>query len=105
MEVRVIQHTFKVRGHWWFDSGLMGLYFIAKNKTTLEAERWPDVKVVLDFDGVSVEAYIDEFYKTHPSNQYPSKKEIKSLGFQCDVYKARYLQIAKSYSEDRKTHV
>ncbi len=43
--------------------------------------------------------YIDEFYKTHPSNQYPSKKEIKSLGFQCDVYKARYLQIAKSYSD------
>lgn len=34
----------------------MGLYFIAKDKTTLEAERWPDVKVVLDFDGVSVEA-------------------------------------------------
>ena len=34
----------------------MGLYFIAKDKTTLEAERWPDVKVVLDFDGVLVEA-------------------------------------------------
>lgn len=55
MEVRVIQHTFKARGHWWFDSGLMGLYFIAKDKTTLEAERWPDVKVVLDFDGISIE--------------------------------------------------
>ena len=53
--MRVIQHTFKARGHWWFDSGLMGLYFIAKDKTTLEAERWPDVKVVLDFDGVSIE--------------------------------------------------
>lgn len=56
MEVRVIQHTFKARGHWWFDSGLMGLYFISKNKKILEAERWPDVKVVLDFDGVSIEA-------------------------------------------------
>ena len=60
MEVRVLQHTFKARGHWWFDSGLMGLYFIAKDKTTLEAERWPDVKVVLDFDGVSIEAPDDQ---------------------------------------------
>ena len=56
VEVMVIQHTFKARGHWWFDSGLMGLYFIAKDKTTLEAERWQDVKVVLGFDGVSIEA-------------------------------------------------
>ena len=30
VEVMVIQHTFKARGHWLFDSGLMGLYFIAK---------------------------------------------------------------------------
>ena len=60
VEVMVIQHTFKARGHWWFDSGLMGLYFIAKDKTTLEAERWPDVKVVLDFDGVSIEAPDDQ---------------------------------------------
>ena len=39
VEVRIIQYAFKARGHWWFDSGLMGLYFIAKDKTTLEAER------------------------------------------------------------------
>ncbi len=43
--------------------------------------------------------YIDEFYKTHSDNQYPSKKEIKTLGFNCDVYKARYLQIANSYRD------
>ncbi|WP_405294268.1 ATP-dependent helicase, partial [Methanobrevibacter sp.] len=44
-------------------------------------------------------AYIDEYFRTHPHNQYPSKKEIRALKFQCDVYKARYLQIAKSYAE------
>jgi len=43
--------------------------------------------------------YIDEFYRTHPENQYPSKKEIKRLNFKCDEYKARYLQIAKSYND------
>ncbi|WP_458405424.1 UvrD-helicase domain-containing protein [Methanobrevibacter sp.] len=43
--------------------------------------------------------YIDEFYRTHAENQYPSKKEIKQLKFKCDEYKARYLQIAKSYPE------
>ena len=41
--------------------------------------------------------YIDDFYKTNPDTYYPSKKEIKQMGFGCDVYKARYLQIAKSY--------
>ena len=41
--------------------------------------------------------YIDEFYKTHSKNHYPSKKEIKQKGFECEVYKSRYLQIAKSY--------
>ena len=43
--------------------------------------------------------YIDEYYSTHPETQYPTKKEIKALHFQCDVYKARYLQIAKSYDD------
>ena len=43
--------------------------------------------------------YIDKYYRTHSSNQYPTKKEIKSLGFECDVYKARYLQIAQSYDK------
>lgn len=43
--------------------------------------------------------YIDEYYRTHNENQYPTKKEIKALNFQCDVYKARYLQIAKSYKD------
>lgn len=43
--------------------------------------------------------YIGEYYRTHPDNQYPTKKEIKALNFQCDVYKARYLQIAKSYND------
>ena len=43
--------------------------------------------------------YIDEYYKIHPDTQYPTKKEIKALGFRCDVYKARYLQIAKSYND------
>ena len=43
--------------------------------------------------------YIEEFYRTHDKNQYPSKKEIKHRGFRCDVYKARYLQIAKSYRD------
>ena len=44
-------------------------------------------------------SYIDEYYKTHSDNQYPTKKEIKALHFSCDVYKARYLQIAKSYKD------
>ena len=44
-------------------------------------------------------AYIDEYYRTHSKNQYPTKKEIKALHFSCDVYKARYLQIAKSYTD------
>ena len=44
-------------------------------------------------------SYIDEYYRTHPQTQYPTKKEIKALGFRCDVYKARYLQIAKSYND------
>jgi DNA helicase-2/ATP-dependent DNA helicase PcrA len=44
-------------------------------------------------------AYIDEYYRTHSPNQYPTKKEIKALHFSCDVYKARYLQIAKSYED------
>ena len=43
--------------------------------------------------------YIDEFYQNHPKTQYPTKKEIKQHKFQCDVYKARYLQIAKSYGD------
>ena len=43
--------------------------------------------------------YIAEFYQNHPQNNYPSKKEIKQLNFQCDIYKARYLQIAKSYKD------
>ena len=41
--------------------------------------------------------YIDDYYKKHSYNHYPTKKEIKQKGFRCDVYKARYLQIAKSY--------
>lgn len=44
-------------------------------------------------------SYIDEYYRTHPDTQYPTKKEIKALKFQCNVYKARYLQIAKSYAD------
>ncbi len=60
VEVMVIQHTFKARGHWWFDSGLMGLFFIAKDKKIQESERWPDVEVVLDFDGVSIKAPEDQ---------------------------------------------
>ena len=43
--------------------------------------------------------YIDEYCRTHPDTQYPTKKEIKALKFRCDVYKARYLQIAKSYGD------
>jgi DNA helicase-2/ATP-dependent DNA helicase PcrA len=43
--------------------------------------------------------YIDEFYRNNPKNRYPTKKEIKERGFRCDVYKARYLQIAKSYPD------
>ena len=43
--------------------------------------------------------YIKEFYSNHSPNQYPSKKEMKQLGFRCDVYKSRYLQIAKSYDD------
>ena len=43
--------------------------------------------------------YIEEFYQNHPETQYPTKKEIKQNHFQCDVYKARYLQIAKSYRD------
>lgn len=90
VEVMVIQHTFKARGHWWFDSGLMGLYFIAKDKTTLEAERWPDVKVVLDFDGVSIEApddrmtpFLEACYERLASNWWNrsqnTQKEAKDL--------------------------
>ena len=43
--------------------------------------------------------YIDGYYQTHSHNQYPTKKEIKARHFSCDVYKARYLQIAKSYRD------
>ena len=43
--------------------------------------------------------YIDEYYRTHPENQYPTKKEIKQNKFKCDVYKARYLKIAQSYTD------
>lgn len=41
--------------------------------------------------------YIEDYYSKNSENHYPSKKEIKHHHFQCDVYKARYLQIAKSY--------
>ena len=44
-------------------------------------------------------SYIEEFFSKNPDNIYPSKKEIKAKGFRCDVYKARYLQIAKSYED------
>ena len=66
MEVKVIRHTFKARGQWWFDSGLMGLYFIAEEllreteQGLSERSRWPDVKVSVDFDGLSVEAPDDQ---------------------------------------------
>ncbi len=43
--------------------------------------------------------YIEDYYSKHSENHYPSKKEIKQRHFQCDVYKARYLQIAKSYDD------
>ena len=43
--------------------------------------------------------YIEEYYRTHSKNHYPSRKEIRALHFSCDVYKARYLQIAKSYED------
>lgn len=43
--------------------------------------------------------YIDEFYQNHDKKVYPSKKELKQKHFRCDAYKARYLQIAKSYSD------
>ena len=51
-------------------------------------------KYIISKDYIS---YINDFYKNHSSNQYPSKKEIDHLGFKCESYKARYLQIAKSY--------
>ena len=92
VEVMVIQHTFKARGHWWFDSGLMGLYFIAKDKTTLEAERWPDVKVVLDFDGLSIEApddrmtpFLESCYEELASNWWnrSTKKQKENPELVC----------------------
>ena len=92
VEVMVIQHTFKARGHWWFDSGLMGLYFIAKDKTTLEAKRWPDVKVVLDFDGLSIEApddrmtpFLESCYEELASNWWnrSTKKQKENPELVC----------------------
>lgn len=64
-EVDRIRHKFRVRGHWWFDAGLMGLYFVATDQTRrllredrdLEQEsRWPDVEVTLEADGIVLEA-------------------------------------------------
>jgi len=62
VEVRIIQYAFKARGHWWFDSGLMGLYFIAEELLRetepglSERSSWPNVKVSVDFDSLSIEA-------------------------------------------------
>ena len=101
----VIQHTFKARGHWWFDSGLMGLYFIAKDKTTLEAERWPDVKVVLDIDGVSIEApddrmtpFLEACYEELASDWWnrSTKKQKENLELVCyDQEKKKLLCLPK----------
>lgn len=41
--------------------------------------------------------YIENYYQNHENWQYPSKKELKELDFNDDLYNARYLKIAESY--------
>lgn len=57
-----IRHKFKVRGHWWFDAGIVGFYLIARD-LLLRREAgpsgqllWSNVKVGLERDGVVIEA-------------------------------------------------
>ena len=96
MEVKVIRHTFKARGHWWFDSGLMGLYFIAEELLRetepglSERSSWPNVKVSVDFDSLSIEApddrmtpFLEACYEKLASNWWNrstrKQKENKEL--------------------------
>ena len=98
MEVKVIRHTFKARGQWWFDSGLMGLYFIAEEllreteQGLSERSRWPDVKVSVNFDGLSIEApddrmtpFLESCYEELASNWWnrSTKKQKENPELVC----------------------
>ncbi|MBP8784494.1 MAG: hypothetical protein KBH12_03365 [Synergistaceae bacterium] len=58
----MIQHVFFARGHWWFDSGVIGLFLIAKSltrsrKAGLSDELcWPDVHVNFKQNGIYIDA-------------------------------------------------
>lgn len=55
MEVNEIQqkHKFFARGHWWFDSGIMGFYFIAD--AFIRRKNLTEVRVTLEPDGLIIE--------------------------------------------------
>ena len=42
-------------------------------------------------------SFIERYYENHELWQYPSKKELDTLGFKDDLYNSRYLKIAESY--------
>lgn len=48
---------------------------------------------------VSYSRYIEDFYNNHEIWEYPDRKEIKILGFNNDLYNARYLKIAESFPD------
>ena len=57
------RHKFALRGHFWFDAGLIGLFLIARELAgkkeeigSPDQELWSDVKVEIDRDGVVIEA-------------------------------------------------
>ena len=47
-----MEYKFEVRNHWWFDAGIVGLYFIASE--VKNEEQYDDIKLDFDVDGVSI---------------------------------------------------
>lgn len=47
-----MEYKFEIRNHWWFDAGIVGLYFIASE--VKNEEQHDDIKLDFDVDGVSI---------------------------------------------------
>jgi hypothetical protein len=57
-----------MRGHWWFDSGIAGLYFIGdllwrSTKPDSDEPLWPDVSLGITHEGLWIDASDEEKFK------------------------------------------
>jgi hypothetical protein len=91
-----MKKMFRMRGHWWFDNGIVGLYFIANplvgsTKPDSDERVWPGVSIEVTREGVQIDtldeeqlkAFLETCYKKLASTWWnkstPDQEEKKDL--------------------------